>query len=147
MRFAKVIFSIAGVWGVLLMTPLYFLFDFLGRQYPPPITHADFHYGFVSITLSWQVAFLVIATDPRRFRPLMVAAILEKLGYMTTLATLYAQGRLQFGQLAVVSPDLVLGLLFLVAFFKTTELSTQPLHGDCVNTAEVANRWSAKTQK
>ena len=128
------------------MMPLYFLFDLVGRQYPPPITHADFYYGFVSITLAWQVAFLVIATDPRRFRPMMVAAILEKFGYMTTLATLYAQGRLQFGQLAVVSPDLVLALLFLVAFFKTAERSTQSHHSDCVNTGEAANRWSTKIQ-
>ena len=121
MRFAKIVFSIAGVWGALIMTPLYFLFDFVGRQYPPPITHADIYYGFISVTLAWQVAFLVIATDPRRFRPMMVAAILEKFGYVATLGTLYVEGQLQFGQLAAVSPDFVLGLLFLAAFLKTAE--------------------------
>jgi hypothetical protein len=120
MRFAKIVFLAAGVWGLLVVTPLYFMFDVVGRQYPPPITHPDFYYGFASVTLAWQVAFLVIATDPARFRPLMIAAVLEKFGYMTTLAALYAQGRLAAGQFAVVSPDAILGLLFAAAFVRAS---------------------------
>lgn len=56
-----------------------------------------------------------------RYRPLMVAAILEKFLYIATMGVLYAQGRLQFGQLVIVSPDLVLGLLFAVAFVRTRD--------------------------
>jgi hypothetical protein len=119
MRFARAVFAIAGTWGVLVVTPLYFLFDFVGRQYPPPVTHPDFYYGFVSVALAWQVAFLVIAMDPVRFRPMMAAAILEKFGYIASLAVLYARGQLQFGQAAVGGPDFVLGLLFFAAFLKT----------------------------
>lgn len=51
----------------------------------------------------------------------MVAAILEKFLYIATMGVLYAQGRLQFGQLVIVSPDLVLGLLFAVAFVRTRD--------------------------
>ena len=120
MRFARMVFLAAGVWGVLIVTPLYFLYDTVGRQYPPPITHPDFYYGFVSVTLAWQVAFLLIGTDPIRFRPLMIAAILEKVGYLATLSTLYLQGRLQFGQLVVVSPDAIFGLLFVAALITTS---------------------------
>jgi hypothetical protein len=120
MRFAKVVFTIAGVWGVLILTPLYFLFDLVGEQYPPPITHPDFYYGFLTITMVWQIAFLVIATDPLRYRPLIPVAILEKFGFIATLATLYALGRIQLGQFAVAGPDLILGLLFLTAFLKTS---------------------------
>lgn len=119
MKFAKIVFLIAGIWGVLLMTSMYFLFDVVGRQYPPPITHPDFYYGFVSITFAWQVVFLIIATDPLRYRPIMAAALLEKFGYIATLGVLYAQGQLQVGQFAVTGPDFVLGLLFLAAFLKT----------------------------
>jgi len=119
MKFAKIVFLIAGIWGVLLMTSMYFLFDVVGRQYPPPITHPDFYYGFVSITFAWQVVFLVVATDPLRYRPIMAAALLEKFGYIATLGVLYAQGQLQVGQFAVTGPDFVLGLLFLAAFLKT----------------------------
>jgi hypothetical protein len=32
MKFAKVVFWIAGVWGVLVLTPLYFMFDVIGRD-------------------------------------------------------------------------------------------------------------------
>jgi hypothetical protein len=119
MRFARIVFATAGTWGLLTVTPLYFLYDTVGRQYPPPVTHPDFYYGFVGVTLAWQVAFLLIARDPVRFRPLVLAAILEKFGYLATLTTLYAQGRLQLGQFAVVSPDAIFCAMFLASFFKT----------------------------
>lgn len=120
MRFARYVFLIAGVWGLLLVTPLYFLYDTVGQQYPPPVTHPDFYYGFVAVTLAWQLAFLLIATDPMRFRPLMMVAVVEKFGYLVTLGTLYVEGRVQLGQFAVVSPDAILGILFVTALVKTS---------------------------
>ena len=39
MKFAKIIFWVATIWGILILTPLYFMFDLIGRQDPPPITH------------------------------------------------------------------------------------------------------------
>src|SRR5262249_30483990 len=119
MRFAKTVFRIAGIWGLIILVPLYFVYDSIGRQYPPPITHPDFYYGFLAVTVAWQVAFLVIASDPVRFRPLMVPTMLEKFIYVGTMLALYAKGQLQFGQFAVAIPDLVLGSLFVVAFLKT----------------------------
>lgn len=119
-RFARAVFTIAGIWGVLIMAPLYFTFDAVGRAYPPPITHPDLYYGFIGVTLAWQIAFLVIATNPVRYRTIMLAGILEKCLYVATMTTLYLQGRLQPGQAAVViGPDGVLALLFVAAFFKT----------------------------
>lgn len=119
MRFAKYVFLIAGCWGLLIVTPLYFLYDTVGRRYPPALTHPDFYYGFAAVTLAWQLAFLLIATDPMRFRPLMMVAIIEKLGYVVTLWTLYVQDRVAFGQFVVVSPDAILGILFVAALVKT----------------------------
>jgi hypothetical protein len=119
MKFVKIVFGFAGVWGLALTTPLFFLFDYIGRQYPPPLTHPDFYFGFLTVTIAWQVAFLVIASDPRRFRPLMIPAMLEKFGYVAALTALYVQGRLAAGQAAVGLPDLVLGLLFVAAFART----------------------------
>jgi hypothetical protein len=80
MKFAKIVFLVAGIWGVLLLAPLYFLFDMIGTRDPPPITHPAFFYGFAGLGLAWQVAFFVIARDPLRFRPIMIPSILEKLG-------------------------------------------------------------------
>ena len=123
MRFAKIVFRIAGVWGFVVLTPLYFLLDLIGRRYPPAITHPDFYYGFVGITLVWQVAFLVIANDPVRFRPMMIPAILEKFIYVISVGVLYARGLLQGGQLLPALPDIPLGILFVAAFLKTQEFS------------------------
>jgi hypothetical protein len=119
MRFAKIVFCTAGVWGLAVLTPLYFVFDLVGRQYPPAITHPDFYYGFVGVGLAWQVAFLVIAQDPARLRPMMVPAILEKFIFVISLVALYAEGHLLIGQVVVAVPDLALGILFIAAFLKT----------------------------
>ena len=120
MRFAKIVFWIAAIWGVLILTPLYFMFDIIGRQDPPAITHPAFYYGFVSLGLAFQVGFLVIAQDPVRLRPMMIPSVLEKFGYGASLLTLYLQNRLRLQDFALAGVDLLFGVLFLAAFFKTS---------------------------
>lgn len=121
MKFAKVVFWIAGIWGFLVLMPLYFMLDLIGRQDPPPITHPAFFYGFVSVALAWQVAFLVIARDPVRFRRMMIPSVLEKFGYSASLLALYLQHRLHPSDLVLAGVDTLLGVLFLIAFFKTSD--------------------------
>jgi hypothetical protein len=123
MKFAKIIFWIAGIWGIVILTPLYFMFNVIGRQDPPPITHPAFYYGFVGVGLAWQIAFLIIATDPARFRPLMIAGMVEKFSYAAALITLYVQQRLHSSDLTFGVVDLLFGVLFIVAFVKTKELA------------------------
>jgi hypothetical protein len=118
-KFAKILFWVAGIWGVLILTPLYFMFNLIGRQDPPAITHPAFFYGFVGVGLAWQFAFFVIATDPVRFRPMMIPSVLEKLGWGLAVVILYLQGRISSGDSALGCVDLLLALLFLIAFFKT----------------------------
>jgi hypothetical protein len=119
MKFAKITFWIATIWGILILTPLYFMFDAISRNDPPPITHPAFYYGFVGVGLAWQAAFFVIARDPIRFRPMMIPSVLEKFSYGTALLVLYLQHRLHPTDLVFAGADLFLGVLFLVAFFKT----------------------------
>ncbi len=109
----------AGAWGVLALTPLYFMFDMISRQHPPPITHPQFYYGFAGVTIAWQFAFFVIATDPARFRPMMIPSMLEKLGYVIAVIVLYLQRRMSPVQLMTGVRGTLLGLLFVIAFFKT----------------------------
>jgi hypothetical protein len=118
MRFARAVFTCAGIWGLGVLTPLYFSFDLVGRFYPPAITHPDFFYGFIGVAIAWQIAFLVIGRDPAGLHTMMIPAILEKFGYVLTLSILYAQGSLRLGQFAVAVPDFVLGLLFVIAFLQ-----------------------------
>jgi hypothetical protein len=119
MKFAKIVFWMAGIWGLLVLTPLYFVFDMIGRNDPPPITHPGFYYGFVCVALAFQVAFIVIARDPVRLRPMMIPAMLEKFGYGATFVVLYLQNRLHPQDLGLGGVDVVFGVLFLIAYFKT----------------------------
>jgi len=119
MKFAKIVFWIASIWGVLVIAPLYFMFDVIGQKDPPPITHPGFYYGFVSVALAFQVVFIVIARDPVRLRPMMIPSALEKFGYGATLVILYLQNRVHPQDLVFAGVDTLLGVLFLVAFFRT----------------------------
>src|SRR3989442_545286 len=119
MKFAKIVFWVAGIWGFLVLTPLYFMFDLIGRNDPPPITHPGFFYGFVGVALAWQIAFVFIATDPARYRPFMIPSVLEKVSYGAAVVTLVLQGRMHNLDLVFAGTDLLLGLFFVIAFFKT----------------------------
>jgi hypothetical protein len=119
MRFAKVVFWVAAVWGFLVLTPLFFIFNLIGKNDPPAITHPGFYYGFASVGLAWQVAFAVIARDPVRLRPMMIPAMLEKFGYVIVVVTLYLQARMKAPDLLLAGLDGLLGVMFLVAWVKT----------------------------
>ena len=119
MKFAKYLFTIAGIWGILVITPLFFIFDQVGIKDPPPITHPLFYYGFAGVGLAWQFVFLVIGSNPVRFRPLMLAGILEKLGFFIPAVILHAQHRVHTSDLFISSGDALLAVLFFLAYFKT----------------------------
>ena len=118
MKFAKIVFWIAGLWGLLIFTPLYFMFDLISRKDPPPITHPGFFYGFVGVALAWQVAFLFIATDPARHRPLMIPSVLEKFSYGAAVVVLVLQSRMHPSDMVFACTDLLLGVLFVIAYLN-----------------------------
>ena len=119
MRFARIVFTIAGIWGIAVLTPFYWLVDVTGRHYHPPIDYPQFFYGFFSVALAWQIAFLIIGSNPARFRPLMIPSMLEKFGHVLTVASLYGRARISTQDAQAAVPDLLLGVLFVVAFAKT----------------------------
>jgi len=124
MKFAKVVFWIAAIWGILVITPLYFLYDTIGRQDPPVITHPGFYYGFAGCALAWQFAFIVIARDPIRFRAMMIPSVFEKFSFAVAQTVLYVDHRLHPSDLALGAIDGLLGVLFLLALFWTSAKST-----------------------
>jgi len=126
MKFAKVVFLIAGIWGILVITPLFFIFQTIGVKDPPPITHPGFYYGFATAALAWQIAFFVIASDPVRFRPLMIPSALEKFGYCTAVIVLFLQNRIQSTDLVFAGTDMVLGFLFVAAFLACRRKRLDP---------------------
>jgi hypothetical protein len=119
MSFARWAYRIAGIYGLLCLAPFLFLEEKIGRDYPPAITHAEHYYGFVGVGLAWQVAFLIIASDPIRYRPLMIATLVEKGIFGIATIVLFAQQRIPGLVLGFGITDLVLGTLFLISYLRT----------------------------
>jgi hypothetical protein len=117
-RWISRLFWIAGIYGLVVLLPNYFLENRVGRDYPPAVTHPEYFYGFVGVGLAWQVAFLIIATDPRRYRPLILAGVLEKFSFAAAVAVLFPQGRVPTPLCVFAAIDLALGTLFLIAFAR-----------------------------
>jgi hypothetical protein len=120
MKFAKVVFIAAGVWGIGVLTPLYVLLDATGRRYDPPTSYPQFFYGFLAVAMAWQIAFLVIGSNPARYRMLMIPGMLEKFGYAVTVAVLYGHGRISSAEALTAVPDAILGFFFAAAFVTST---------------------------
>lgn len=116
MAFARWVFRIAGVYGIVVLLPQYFLEERIGIEQPPPITHPEHFYGFTGVALAWQVAFLIVARDPARYRLLMLPAILEKASFGIAALVLFAQQRVPGAVVVFGLIDLVWGALFAAAF-------------------------------
>jgi hypothetical protein len=117
-KFARWTFFLAGVYGLLVLLPQYFLA-------PADLARPELCYGFVGVAIAWQVAFLTIALDPVRFRPLMVAAMVEKASFGVAAVALYAGGRVEAPVLAAGLIDLALDVLFAFAWLGLRERRTE----------------------
>ena len=115
-KFASRVFLGAGTYGLLVLLPQYFLEQEMGRDFPPPLTHPEHFYGFIGIAIAWQFVFLIIARDVPRYRLLMLPAILEKLSFGVAALILFAQGRAAAVVAGVAAIDLLLAVLFVLAF-------------------------------
>lgn len=117
-RFSRNVFLLAGIYGLIVLLPGYFGEKTLVQKMPPAVTHPEFYYGFLGVAVAWQVAFLIIARDPQRFRPLIPAAILEKLTYCVACAVLFILGRIPTIVGLGGAGDFILGTLFTISYFR-----------------------------
>jgi hypothetical protein len=119
MKFAKYTFWIAAIYGFLALIPQYFLENKIGIDNPPAITHPEYFYGFIGVALAWQLAFIIIARNPVKYRMLMIPAIFEKLSFAVATSILFSQDRLAAQMFGAGVIDLIFGILFVIAYFKT----------------------------
>ena len=119
-RFTGIVYRTAGIYGLLVTLPLYWMEDRIGRDTPPTITHPEYFYGFIGVVVAWQIVFLLIARDPAHFRAIMPVTLVEKLGFGLPALALYAQHRLPRGMLAFGLLDLVWATLFVACFVATS---------------------------
>ena len=75
------------------------------------------------MAVAWQVLFLLLSRDPVRYRPMMIPAMLEKIGFPIAVVILYLQGRLDPTIFIPASADLILLVLFIASYRKTVTAS------------------------
>lgn len=117
MTFARRVFLTAGLYGVLIIAPQFFL----KTENPQP----ELYYGFLGAVLSWNLAYLVIASDPRRYRPLMLVGSLGKTIFAAAATILWIQGRSPAFLLAFAGIDLAIVALYLESWRRTA--AAEPL--------------------
>ena len=137
--FARRVFLVAAVYGFVALIPQYFMEGKSGRDFPPPITHPEYYYGFIGVALAWQVLFLVIASDPIRYRVAIVPATLEKLSFGGAAVVLYVQGRLAALMFGAGIVDLLFALFFVAAFRSTMAAAAAPTRGATAETTSPAS--------
>jgi hypothetical protein len=129
------VFIFAGVWGITVLTPLFFHVDLTGRPYPTPTDYPHFYYGFLAVAMAWQIAFLIIGSNPIRYRLLMIPAFIEKAGYVIATTVLYSQGRILAADANTAIPDALLLILFIVAFVKAQVPASSQVKGPAFRSA------------
>lgn len=119
MTFARRLFTVAAIYGLVSLLPMYFLEERLMARMPPALTHPEFYYGFIGVALAWQLLFLLVAREPVRLRPVMLPAVVEKLGWGLGVLVLVAQGKIGTFFVPAAVIDLLLAVLFVVAWRRT----------------------------
>ena len=116
MKFARLVFGISGIYGLIVLVPQYFTEARIGSDYPPAITHPEYYYGFLGVAISWQIAFLLISRDPMRYRAMMVPSILEKVTFGLAVVLLFIFHRAS----TMILGFALIDLMFAAAFFAVT---------------------------
>jgi hypothetical protein len=112
---ARWIFAAAGIYGLIVLLPLFFIEPWLA---PAPSRPEDY-YGFLGAATAFQFVYLTIARDPVRFRPLMAVAVLAKAFFFITTLLLWREGRAAGPAIALASIDGAIGLGFAYAWWRT----------------------------
>jgi len=119
MQFGRRVFLIAGIAGLILTVPAYFLEGLTATINPSAVEHPEFYYGFVGVVVVWQLVYVLIGLNPVRFRPVMPLAALAKLSFVGTVVTLFVMERIRPLWLGFGVFDGTFAVLFLVSYART----------------------------
>ena len=120
MNFARIVFRVAGIYGLPLVA-LFFLEGFIGRKFPPPVNHPEFYYGFAGLVFLFHVLYLIMSFDIARYRALIPLAAVEKFLFGIPTVVLFLQNRVAFPIVVAAVVDLGFGVLFVASYFYTAQ--------------------------
>ena len=120
MRFARFTFLIAGIYGLLVLVPQY-LVEFTGES-APVITMPEFFYGFLGVAVAFQLVFIIISTNPLKYRPLILPSLVEKFSFAIAIFALVAAGRTTGPIVIGAAIDSLLGTLFAISWWKLSKI-------------------------
>ena len=116
MKTARLIFTIAGIYGLVVLTPFLFMEHMIAERTPGGLTHPEYYYGFLGAGLVMQLVYLTIGRDPVRYRPLMPIGAVAKLAFFLPVLILFLEDRVPAITLAFASVDALLAFAFLHAW-------------------------------
>jgi hypothetical protein len=119
MKLAKYTFIGAGIYGLIMLLPQYFLEAKNGINFPPVINHPEYYYGFVGVGIAWQIAFLIIGKNPVQYRMMMLAAMVEKFSFGIAVTILFVTERVGAIMFGFAMIDVLLGILFVLSYWLT----------------------------
>lgn len=114
MKIARLIFCGAGIYGLIVLLPLFFVEPWLA----PPLSRPEDYYGFLGSATAFQFVYLTIGADPVRFRPLMPVAVLAKAFFLVTMVSLWLEGRAAGPGMVLASIDGAIGAAFAYAWWR-----------------------------
>ncbi len=120
-RTARLTFLVAGIYGLIVLVPFFFLERWIAQATQGGLPHAEYYYGFLGAATVMQLVYLTIARDPVRFRPLMPLCALAKTAFFLPVLILWAEQRIPAAVLEFASIDALLAAAFIHAWRVTPE--------------------------
>lgn len=121
--FAKRVCTVAGWYGVLTLTPLLFMEAQFGTATSPTSSRPIFYFGFVAVSLAWQIAFLTLGKAPLVNRELLIPAAFSKLAFAIAIVALITAGRAPNILLLPGCIELAFAAGFLVSYYQLRDLT------------------------
>jgi hypothetical protein len=122
---ARWIFLVAAIYGIPVLGVWFFHTPaMVGRA---SSQQPEIYYGFAGLGVAWQIVFLLIASDPLRYRPLMlIAAICEKFFFAGMLVVLLIKHIARRHWIPPAVIDGFLGVMFVAAYLITADCRKKP---------------------
>ena len=109
--FARRLCRGAALYGFVVLPPMYLL--------APGDEHLPAYLGFVGCALVFQAVFWIVGGDPLKYRPLMLPSVAEKGVFAIPALGLFGMGRSDPVTAFFATIDILLGILFLIAWHRT----------------------------